>query len=280
MSDFQPIQINLDEVLRSRAPRHYKYIPRWAVRKLERTIRQDELNQILVNMGTKTGVDAADSALHDLQVQTTLIGTENIPAEGRFIFVSNHPLGGLDGMALMSAIGHRYNGNIRFIVNDLLMAVKPLQPILLPVNKHGRQARQAATLIEEEYQGNNQMITFPAGLCSRMGKKGIIHDLEWKKFIVTQAVKSKRDIIPIFFDAQNSKFFYRMAKWRKRLGIKFNFEMIYLPGEMFKCKGSNFKVHFGSPIPWNSLDASHPAQEAQRICDIAYALKSTDNKKR
>ena len=250
-------------MLRTRAPRHYKYIPRWAVRKLERTIHQDELNQILVNMGTKTGVDAADSALHDLQVQTTLIGTENIPTEGRFIFVSNHPLGGLDGMALMSAIGHRYNGNIRFIVNDLLMAVKPLQPILLPVNKHGRQARQAAAMIEQEYQGDNQMITFPAGLCSRMGKKGVIHDLEWKKFIITQAIKSKRDIIPVFFDAHNSKF---------------NFEMIYLPGEMFKCKGSNFKVHFGSPIPWNSLDASRPAQEAQRICDIAYALKSTDNK--
>ena len=278
MSDFKPIQINLDEVLRTRAPRHYKYIPRWAVRKLERTIHQDELNQILVNMGTKTGVDAADSALHDLQVKTTLIGTENIPTEGRFIFVSNHPLGGLDGMALMSAIGHRYNGNIRFIVNDLLMAVKPLQPILLPVNKHGRQARQAAAMIEQEYQGDNQMITFPAGLCSRMGKKGVIHDLEWKKFIITQAIKSKRDIIPVFFDAHNSKSFYRMAKWRKRLGIKFNFEMIYLPGEMFKCKGSNFKVHFGSPIPWNSLDASRPAQEAQRICDIAYALKSTDNK--
>ena len=278
MSDFKPIQINLDEVLRTRTPRHYKYIPRWAVRKLERTIHQDELNQILVNMGTKTGVDAADSALHDLQVKTTLIGTENIPTEGRFIFVSNHPLGGLDGMALMSAIGHRYNGNIRFIVNDLLMAVKPLQPILLPVNKHGRQARQAAAMIEQEYQGDNQMITFPAGLCSRMGKKGVIHDLEWKKFIITQAIKSKRDIIPVFFDAHNSKFFYRMAKWRKRLGIKFNFEMIYLPGEMFKCKGSNFKVHFGSPIPWNSLDASRPAQEAQRICDIAYALKSTDNK--
>ncbi|MBQ5466748.1 MAG: 1-acyl-sn-glycerol-3-phosphate acyltransferase, partial [Muribaculaceae bacterium] len=185
MSDFKPIQINLDEVLRTRAPRHYKYIPRWAVRKLERTIHQDELNQILVNMGTKTGVDAADSALHDLQVQTTLIGTQNIPPEGRFIFVSNHPLGGLDGMALMSAIGHRYNGNIRFIVNDLLMAVKPLQPILLPVNKHGRQARQAAAMIEQEYQGDNQMITFPAGLCSRMGKKGVIHDLEWKKFIIT-----------------------------------------------------------------------------------------------
>lgn len=279
MSEFKPIQINVDEVLRTRATRHYKFIPRWAIRKLERTIHQDELNQILCNMGTKTGVEAADSALHDLEVSTTLIGTENIPAEGRFIFVSNHPLGGLDGMALMSAVGHRYGGNIRFIVNDLLMAVKPLRPILLPVNKHGRQAREVASLIEQEYQGDNQMITFPAGLCSRMGKKGVIHDLEWKKFIVTQAVKSKRDLIPIYFDAQNSKFFYRMAKWRKRLGIKFNFEMIYLPGEMFKCKGSNFKVYFGRPIPWTSLDASHAVAEAQRICDITYGLKPVETQK-
>ncbi|MBR5102667.1 MAG: 1-acyl-sn-glycerol-3-phosphate acyltransferase, partial [Muribaculaceae bacterium] len=206
------MKIDVDAVLKQRLKKKYRYIPKWAVKWLARTIKQDELNVILQHMAQSPGVDAADAALKDLGVGINTQG--NIPDEGRFLFVSNHPLGGLDGLCLISCLGHHYNGKIRFIVNDLLMAVKPLQSIFLPVNKFGRQSRTSAAAIETEYEGDKQMITFPAGLCSRMQKHGVIADLEWSKFIVTQAVKSKRDIIPIFFEGVNSKSFYRRAKWR------------------------------------------------------------------
>ena len=192
--------------------------------------------------------------------------------------MSNHPLGGLDGLSLISVLGHKYDGHIRFLVNDLLMAVKPLQGIFLPINKYGRQNRRAAVEIERQYQGDNQMITFPAGLCSRMTGSGEIHDLEWHKMVVTHALHSHRDVVPLYFDGRNSGFFYRLARWRKRLGLKFNYEMVYLPGEMFKCRGSNFKIYVGQPVPWQSLDARHPAQEARRLCSMTYGLRPAKEK--
>ena len=272
----KPLRIDVDSVIRQRLPRHYRYIPKWLIRWIERTIHQEGLNKILADMGDKKGVEAADIALNDLNVKYKAVGIDNIPSDGRFIFASNHPLGGLDGMALISLIGHHYGGdNIKFIVNDLLMAVKPLDNVFLPINKHGRQSRHSAQEIEEQYQSDRQMITFPAGLCSRKLKGGKIGDLEWKKFVVTHAVSSKRDIIPVYFDGHNSKFFYRMARWRERLGMKFNLEMILLPSEMFKACGRTFNVCFGKPVKWDTLDSRHALQEAERLRTMVYELKNT-----
>lgn len=272
--DSQQLKIDVDSVIRQRLPRHYKYIPRFVIKWVERIIKQDGLNKILADMGDKKGVEAADIALDDLGITTNPVNSENIPSQGRFIFASNHPLGGLDGMALISLIGHRYNGDIKFIVNDLLMAVKPFDNIFMPVNKYGRQSRENAIEIETQYKNDKQMITFPAGLCSRRLKGGKIGDLTWQKFVVSQAISSQRDIIPIFFDAQNSKFFYRFAKFREWIGIKFNVEMILLPSEMFKAHGRTFNVYFGEPIKWQSLDARKAKQEAARIRELVYTLKN------
>lgn len=271
----KPLRIDVDSVIRQRLPRHYKYIPRFVIRWVERIIKQDGLNKILSDIGDKKGVEAADIALADLNVSYKAVNEDNIPSDGRFIFASNHPLGGLDGMALISLIGHRYDGEIKFIVNDLLMAVKPFDNVFMPINKHGRQTREYALEIEKQYKGDKQMITFPAGLCSRKLKGGKIGDLKWQKFVVSQAISSQRDIIPVFFDGQNSKFFYRFAKFREKLGVKFNIEMIYLPSEMFKCSGKEFGVYFGKPIKWQSLDAKNPRGEAERLREMVYDLKKS-----
>lgn len=268
----QPLRIDVDSVMRQRLPRHYKFIPKFVIRWVERIIKQDGLNKILTDMGDKKGVDAADIALADLNVSYNAVDENNIPDNGRFIFASNHPLGGLDGMALISLIGHRYNGEIKFIVNDLLMAVKPFDNVFMPINKHGRQSREYAQEIEKQYNGDKQMITFPAGLCSRRLKGGKIGDLKWQKFLVSQAISSQRDIIPVYFDGRNSKFFYRFAKLREWLGIKFNIEMIFLPSEMFKCSGQKFDVYFGKPVKWQELDAKNVRGEAERIRELVYKL--------
>ncbi len=271
MSD-QPMRIDVDKVLRERLSKRYRYIPRFAVRWLERTICQDRLNAILVKMAEKdNSVDAATAALDEMGITVEATGLERLP-QGRFMFVSNHPLGGLDGLALISLLGNHYNRQIKFIVNDLLWAVEPLRGVFLPVNKYGRQSRTAAADIETALESDNQFITFPAGLCSRMQPDGTIADLTWQKAAVVQAANYHRDIVPIFFDARNSKFFYRFAKWRKKLGIKFNIELIFLPKEMIKQSGSTLRVTIGEPIPWTSLDAAHPKQEAAHLRDIVYTL--------
>ena len=270
----QPIKIDVDKVLRDRLPKHYKYIPRFVVRWLERTICQDKLNAILTKMAGKNSVDAATAALDEMDITVNATGLDHLP-EGRFMFVSNHPLGGLDGLALISLLGNRYDKKIKFLVNDLLMAVQPLRGVFLPVNKYGNQARAAAVQIEEALQSDNQFITFPAGLCSRMQPDGSIADLPWQKAAVAHAINHQRDIVPIFFDAHNSRFFYRFAKWRKKLGIKFNIELIFLPKEMIKKSGSTLRVMIGEPIPWNTLDATHPKQEAARLREIVINMAPT-----
>lgn len=263
----QPMKIDVDKVLRDRLPKHYKYIPRFVVRWLERTICQDQLNAILLKMADKNSVDAATAALDEMNITVDATGLERLP-DGRFMFVSNHPLGGLDGLALISLLGNRYDKRIKFLVNDLLMAVEPLRGVFLPVNKYGKQARAAAVQIEEALQSDSQFITFPAGLCSRMQPDGSIADLPWQKAAVAHAINHHRDIVPIYFDAHNSRFFYRFAKWRKKLGIKFNIELIFLPREMIKKSGSTLRVMIGEPIPWNTLDATHPKQEAAHLREL------------
>ncbi|MBR5169487.1 MAG: 1-acyl-sn-glycerol-3-phosphate acyltransferase [Muribaculaceae bacterium] len=273
----EPLKIDVDQVLRTRLSKHYRYIPRFAVRWLERIICQDELNNILEKMAGKNSVDAASTALEEMGITVKATGLEGLP-QGRFMFVSNHPLGGLDGLALISLLGNHYNRQIKFLVNDLLMAVEPLRGVFLPVNKYGSQSRVNAVNIEEALQSDNQFITFPAGLCSRMQPDGSIADLQWQKSAVVHAVNYQRDIVPVYFDAQNSKFFYRFAKWRKRLGIKFNIELVFLPKEMLKKRGSSLNLIIGEPISWNSLDASRPKQETARLRDIVYTMAPSPSK--
>ncbi len=271
MQEKHPIQINVGNVLRQRLPG--RHIPRWAVRWLERTICQDRLNEILRAIGDRQGVEAADVALRELGITLHATGLDSLP-QGRYIFASNHPLGGLDGLGLISLLGHHYDGDIRFMVNDLLMAVEPLRPVFLPVNKYGRQSRQAATDIEAEYAGHKQMLTFPAGLCSRL-QHGQVRDLPWNKSVVSLAVTYRRDIVPVHFHAENTRFFYRLANLRKRLGMKFNAEMVYLPKEMIKKQDCTFSVTVGTPVPWQQLDAAHPREQAQRLCRMVYDLDAT-----
>ncbi|HRR49834.1 MAG TPA: 1-acyl-sn-glycerol-3-phosphate acyltransferase, partial [Bacteroidales bacterium] len=250
-----------------------RYIPGFVIDWVERLICQDEINNILDKYGNLKGVPFATATLRELNATYSVSGMDKIAHDGRYIIVSNHPLGGFDGMILMDIFGNYYNNKIRFVVNDLLSAVEPLKPIFLPVNKFGKQSVEIAEKIHQEYTSDNQIITFPAGLCSRL-INGRIIDLEWKKSFVNQAIKYKRDIIPIYFDGKNSNFFYRFANIRKKLGIKFNYELILLPREMFKQRGGKFNIYIGDPIHCEELAHNGtPAEWTAKIRKTVYSLK-------
>ena len=267
------MQIDVASVLKQRAPAYYRWMPNFVVRWLERLICQDELNAILNAIGGNTGVEAAQIALRELDIRVIVDDIENIPENGRYIFASNHPLGGLDGLALITVLGNHYNGNVRFLVNDHLMAVKPPQNVFLPVNKYGRQSRDSVNDIVQAYDSGAQMITFPAGLCSRKESGKPVQDLKWNKSIVTMAIGHHRDIVPVYFEGENSKWFYRLARWRKRLGINFNIEMILLPREMVKSRGTTYHIHVAEPVKWTSLDIHKPVAEAARLRDMVYDMR-------
>lgn len=266
-------QIDIKQVLRQKAPSAARKIPGFMVDYLIRTVHQDELNEILRRYHDKDGVAFMQELIGYFDLNLELVNEENIPSEGRYIFASNHPLGGLDGICLSAIIGGRFDGKIRYLVNDLLLYLSNLRSIFVPINKHGAQGKKNAELIEKAYASDNQIITFPAGLCSRK-QNGKIQDTEWKKSFIQKAVEYRRDIVPVFFEGRNSNFFYRLANMRKALGIKMNYEMIYLPDEMFKSKHKTYSIHFGKPIPWQTFDSSRkPAEWAEWVKEIVYNLK-------
>jgi putative hemolysin len=214
-----------------------------------------------------------EAGLNHFKIKFKVFGSENIPKNGRYIFVSNHPLGGLDGLVFIYELSKHFP-DIKFPVNDILTNIENLSGIFLPVNKHGSQGKDAALRLEEAYSSDSQILYFPAGLCSRK-KRGVIEDLQWHKSFITKSIQHKRDIVPAYFAGRNSDFFYNLSNIRKFLGIKANIEMLYLADEMFKQKDKEIRLVFGNKIPWETFDKTHTALEwAGWVKSKSYDLKS------
>ena len=269
MNENSVFQLNIKEILRTKAPKLHKKIPGFVITLLSKLICQDKVNELIRRNASVTGVDFMQNLVNDFQLQLHMKGVENLP-DTPCIFASNHPLGGLDGICLSAVLGEHYNKKVRYLVNDILYFIKPLQDIFIPINKHGSQAKSAVESLHEAFVSENQIITFPAGLCSRK-TKGVIRDPKWKKMFITKAVEYQRNVVPVYFEAKNSRMFYTVANLRKKLGIRFNIEMLLLPSEMFKAAGSSFTIHLGKAIPWQTFDASHtPQQWAQQVENQIY----------
>ena len=253
------LQLDIEGILRKRIPsRKQKFIPGFLYGALSRLIHQDELNEMLRIGYPSQGSEFSRKVLEHLDIEVTVDGAENLPAKDRrVVFASNHPLGGLDGIALIAVLGQRYGDeNIRFLVNDLLMNVEPLGTVFLPINKYGSQARAAAEAINAEYASDRQIVIFPAGLVSRLHPGGEVYDLKWQKAFVQKAIENDRDIVPVRFVALNRKRFYRLAKWRKKLGIKVNIEQATLPAELCASRGKRFRIIIGQPVSVSELRSS------------------------
>ena len=244
---------------------------RWLLRLLNRLLHVDEINEALELYKDREGVEFAQGIMEYLNITVDLKNADRIPKEGNPIIIANHPLGGPDGMALIAAVG-KVRNDIVFPVNDFLMYIEQLKPVFVPIDKvHGN--RNTSAGINAAFAGDNIVLYFPAGLCSRR-IKGKIVDLEWKSTVIKKAIQHHRDLIPVHIEARNRRRFYTIANWRKRLGIKFNFEMALLPGEMFAQRGKTFTMTVGEPIPWQTLDDGTPAKVwAQRLHDKIYTIE-------
>lgn len=273
MTGDKPIRIDIKSVLASRLGSRARLIPGFVVRSLERLICQDELNSLLERNFPLRGADFCYGVLCDLDVSLDVRNAGVLPENPRCIIVSNHPLGGLDGMSMISWFTRHYGRPVHFVVNDILMAVDPLRDCFVPVNKHGRQSRSTTLTLDEILAGDDPVVIYPAGLCSRLGDGGVVADLAWNKMFVSKAIESRRDVVPVHFDGHNSASFYRWARLRERLGIKFNFEMILLPGEVFRSRGKTFTLTCGRPVSWQSLrGGSEASATAARMRQTVYGL--------
>lgn len=275
MDDKTIFTVDVEQILREKAGAKARRVPRFVLSWLKKIVHQDEVNQFLEQSSHLSGVEWLEACVEYLDMKLDVSGRENLPAsdDGRhYTFVSNHPLGGIDGVALGAILGRHYDGHIRYLVNDLLMNLRGLAPLCIPINKTGSQSRDFPAMVEAGFKGDNHIIMFPAGLCSRR-TNGVVRDIPWRKTFVVKSVETQRDVVPILFGGQNSNFFYTLANFCKRTGIKFNVAMLFLVDEMYKNTHKRFSVKIGKPIPWQTFDKSRtPAQWAAWVQKKVYEL--------
>lgn len=266
--------INLEKLFQDKNPKLYRLIPTFVFKYLRRVIHQDEINANLYEFRDLHRIDFIKAVLNRFGVIIHSKDLKNLPATGRYIIVSNHPLGGLDGMALMQEIG-KVRTDFLFPVNDLLMNLPNLKQLFIPINKHGSNTENIQ-LFNDTFASDILLLYFPAGLVSRKQGKEII-DLEWKKTFLSKAIQYQRDIIPVHISGRNTNFFYNLANWRKKLGIKANIEMLYLVDEMFKQKDKTITITFGTPIPIKVFDKRYSNNQwAKLLKEHVYKLGSGD----
>lgn len=268
--------VDIEEILKGKLGKNARWVPGVAVNWLKRIAHEDQVNEFLWRSRDLKGTPWLEACMDFLSTTLEVEGMENLPPkdDGRlYTFVSNHPMGGIDGVALGSVIGKHYDGRFRYLVNDLLMNLPGLAPLCIPINKTGKQSRNFPAMVEAGFNSDFHMLMFPAGLCSRK-RNGVIRDLPWKKTFITKSVETHRDVVPIHFGGRNSDFFYRLSNISDRLVKKVNIAMLFLVDEMFKNTGNTFPVKIGKPIPWQTFDHSKtPAEWAAYVQDEVYKLK-------
>lgn len=274
----QDFLIDIDKIIKDKAGKKAKYVPGFVISWLKHILHQNEVNSFLMDRAKgKVGIDFLDECVSYLEMNLTVRGLDTLPGneDGRyFTIVSNHPLGGEDGVALGSILCHKYDSRIKYLVNDILMNLHGLAPLCIPINKTGSQSRNFPKMVDAAFKSDNNVLMFPAGLCSRRGDDGQIRDLQWKKTFITKSIEYQRDVIPIHFSGQNSDRFYKIARWCKKLHLKFNFAMLFLVDEMYKNVGKSFTVTFGSPIPWQTFTdkSKSPSEWAEWVKEKVYSL--------
>lgn len=251
---FKPI--NIREVFYEKNPKLARLLPGFVYHFIHRVMQIDFLNGFIIKYGHLSGMEFVSASLKDFEIEETILGGENIPEAGRYIFAGNHPLGGFDSLLLMEIVHHRL-GSFKFLVNDVLMNIPPLRPLFVPVNKHGAYARESARLLRDTYLSDDQILIFPSGYASRK-IKGRVTDLPWQKHFIAKSIEFRRDVIPVFISGCNSDRFYWLARWRTRLGIKWNLEMFLLPDETYRHRKKHITIHFGKPIPWSTFTSDKP----------------------
>ena len=272
--------IDLRKIFTAKVPKLMKWMPNWLFRKIQKLLHEADINEILTKYGHLKGLDFINALIADFNLELELKGIDNLMASDRVLVASNHPLGGLDGIALIAAVGN-HRGETLTPVNDFLMFVKPLEPIFIPVNKVGSATanrEENIRLFNETFEGDATICYFPFGLCSRKTDDCKIQDLDWKKTFVTKSKAYQRDVVPVHIEGRNSKFFYNLARWRKKLKIKVNIEMAFLVNEFFNQRNKKLTISFGKPIPYTSFDRRFTdAQWAEKLRTFSYQLGNDEN---
>jgi putative hemolysin len=265
--------IDIEKTIKNGDSRFLKSLPRFVIRLIIKIIGQEEMNRVIYKCHEKEGVPFINAVLDDWKVKVEVKSAENIPQSGRYIFVSNHPVGAMDALAILNMI-YRYFPDVVSPSNELLNIIPNLRPLILGLNVFGKNNKETARKLNELFESETQIMIFPSGEVSRR-KRGKISDPVWQKSFISKAIQHKRDIIPVFINGRNSNLFYVVASLRKFLGIKMYVETLLLPREMLSQRNSTVTVNIGKPISYRTFsdEISH-SEWAAKVKEIVYTIGS------
>jgi 1-acyl-sn-glycerol-3-phosphate acyltransferase len=260
--DMSEKTIDIEKVIRRSKSRFVRSLPKFVVVYIKKLIRQDEMNEVIFRNRNKTGVSFVNGVLRGWKIKIEVKGRENVPDSGRFVFVANHPVGGMDALGFLSTV-HSFFPDVVSPSNELFNYIPNLSPVILGVNVFGTNTKETVKKFNRLFESDSQIMIFPAGIVSRK-VKGVISDPPWQKTFITKSVQFKRDIIPVHISGRNSNLFYNVDRLRKFLGIKMSVEIILLPRVTFTI---------GKPIPWQSITSEKSHVEwARSIKEAVYQL--------
>ncbi len=247
------MQLNVEQVVTQKFPAFIAKpapVKRSTLFCLRHLAREREINHFLAEHSASTGFEFIDRVLDHFNFSYALSHQHrmNIPATGRVLIVANHPLGALDGLALLKLVGE-IRRDVRIVANDVLSSFDPLQPLLLPVDSLGKATRkQDIARITQALQDDQAVIVFPAGEVSRAGLTGI-RDGKWNSGFLHFARKANAPILPIFVGGKNSSLFYSISALNRSLST------LLLAREMFNKRSVTIEVRVGEPIAFSQINA-------------------------
>lgn len=220
------------------------------IKLLKNIIHQDEINDFIAKNSHLHGISFLEEILEyfNFRYSASNQDTENIPHSTRSVIIANHPIGSLDGLALLHFI-LQARKDVKIIVNQLLYSIEPLQEFFIPIDnmsdKHNykQSYKEATSWLENEHL----LVVFPAGEVSRLKPTGI-KDGKWLSGFLSFAKKTNSSITPVYVDAKNSKLFYSLSMLFKPFGT------MLLPREMFNKQNSEIRFHTGKTIQYKTIE--------------------------
>jgi len=264
-------EIDIKQLIESKAPEFFEkkpaFVNKFILFALTKLLKLKEINEFIRNNQNNIGLDFINSLFDTLGFSYKISDRDKnkIPSEGRLVIVSNHPLGGLDGLALVKAI-REVRPDARIVANDLLMKVENLSDVFLPLDIYSisSQRTQIAT-IEQALLNEEAVIIFPSGKVSRLSFKGI-RDRKWLNGATKFSTKTSAPILPIFIKGRNSLLFYFSALINDKLG------MLMLPGELFRHRRKAITILVGEIIPSKLFNVLKPKVLAKLLLQHTYKL--------
>ncbi|HRQ06154.1 MAG TPA: lysophospholipid acyltransferase family protein, partial [Nitrosomonas halophila] len=237
---FQRVDQRIDKPLRKVASSVLKVL-----------FHQNEINAFIETHRHLEGLEFNDAVLEhfNFTFQVSNKDRAHIPDQGRVLIVANHPLGSLDGLALLKLVSE-IRTDVKIVATSLLSCIEPLQGLFLSIDNLSKSAthRNSMHQIVEALEAEQAVILFPTGEVSRICPMGI-RDGKWKTGFLSLAKKAQAPIVPVYIGGKNSMLFYGLSSIYKPLGT------MMLVNEMFNQKGSEISFRIGKPIPWNSIAA-------------------------